>query len=86
MITFEEIAKDIVELHERKNQDYGNSFDKTLDEFGLVAGLIRMNDKMNRIKSIYNKETRVSDESLEDSLADLAAYSIMTIEWLNKKK
>lgn len=86
MITFEELTKEMVDLHERKNRDYGNSFEKTLDEFGLVAGLIRMNDKMNRIKSIYNKETLVKDESLEDSLIDLANYSVMTLQWLNNKK
>ena len=40
----------MTELYERKNKDYGNSFDKTLNEFGIVAGLIRLNDKMNRVK------------------------------------
>ena len=73
------------QLYERKNRDYGNSFDKTLDEFGVVAGLIRMNDKMNRIKSIYNKDTNVKDESLEDTLIDLANYAVMTLKWLNNK-
>ena len=73
------------QLYERKNRDYGNSFDKTLNEFGVVAGLIRMNDKMNRIKSIYNKDTNVKDESLEDTLIDLANYAVMTLKWLNNK-
>ena len=56
MITFSDITKDMTKLYERKNKDYGNSFDKTLNEFGIVAGLIRLNDKMNRVKSIYNKD------------------------------
>lgn len=85
MITFEDLTKEMNQLYERKNRDYGNSFDKTLDEFGVVAGLIRMNDKMNRIKSIYNKDTNVKDESLEDTLIDLANYAVMTLKWLNNK-
>ncbi len=85
MITFQDLTKEMNELYERKNRDYGNSFDQTLDEFGVVAGLIRMNDKMNRIKSIYNKDTNVKDESLEDTLIDLANYAVMTLKWLNNK-
>lgn len=85
MITFSDITKDMVELYERKNKDYGNSFDKTLNEFGIVAGLIRLNDKMNRVKSIYNKDVSVKDESLEDTLIDLANYAVMTLMWINNK-
>lgn len=85
MITFSDITKDMTELYERKNKDYGNSFDKTLNEFGIVAGLIRLNDKMNRIKSIYNKDISVKDESLEDTLIDLANYAVMTLMWINNK-
>lgn len=85
MITFSDITKDMTELYERKNKDYGNSFDKTLNEFGIVAGLIRLNDKMNRVKSIYNKDISVKDESLEDTLIDLANYAVMTLMWINNK-
>ena len=85
MITFSDITKDMIELYERKNKDYGNSFDKTLNEFGIVAGLIRLNDKMNRVKSIYNKDVSVKDESFEDTLIDLANYAVMTLMWINNK-
>ena len=85
MITFSDITKDMTELYERKNKDYGNSFDKTLNEFGIVAGLIRLNDKMNRVNSIYNKDISVKDESLEDTLIDLANYAVMTLMWINNK-
>ena len=85
MITFSDITKDMTELYERKNKDYGNSFDKTLNEFGIVAGLIRLNDKMNRVKSIYDKDVSVKDESLEDTLIDLANYAVMTLMWINNK-
>ena len=86
-MSFEEITKKMIDLHQRKNQDYGNSFTNTLNEFGLVAGLIRMNDKMNRLKSIYkSSDVRVNDERIEDTLIDLANYAVMSLEWLTEKK
>ena len=84
---FKEITQQMIEVHERKNQDYGNSFDKTLDEFGLVAGLIRINDKVSRLKSIYkSSEVRVKDERIEDTLLDLANYAVMSLQWLTENK
>jgi hypothetical protein len=46
-----------------------------------------MNDKMNRLKSIYNSsDVRVDDERIEDTLIDLANYAVMSLEWLTKNK
>lgn len=69
-----------------KNHDYGNSFDKSLDKFGIVASIVRMGDKMNRIESLTNKEAKVNDESIKDTLLDLANYAIMTVMWLDKTR
>lgn len=80
---FEQITQKMNELYKRKNSDYGNSFYKTLDEFGIVAALVRMEDKMNRLKNLYNNpniETQV-DESINDTLMDLANYAVMTLKW-----
>ena len=67
-----------------KNSDYGDSFSESMDEYGLTAGLIRMGDKMSRLKSLNKRETMsVHDESLQDTLLDLANYAIMTAMWLN---
>ena len=39
-----------------------------------------MSDKMNRIISLTTKENqKVNDESIADTLMDLASYSIMTL-------
>lgn len=85
-MTFEELTAKMNEIHANKNSDYGNSFDKTLDEFGLVASATRMSDKFNRFKSLIrcSSSARVEDEKIEDTLMDLACYSLMTIEWLTK--
>ena len=78
------ILNEIRQLHNRKNTDYGNSFDKTLDEFGLVASATRMSDKFNRFKSLINNPARVEDEKIEDTLIDLASYAMMTIKWMRQ--
>lgn len=75
---FEQITDKLHETYLRKNSDYGNSFVKSLDEFGLVAAVVRMNDKMERLKSLINKKAEVKDESIADTLEDLANYAIMT--------
>lgn len=82
--TFDDMLSVLKDIYNRKNADYGNSFDKSLDEFGLVASVVRMSDKMERIKSLTNKEAEVKDESIEDTLIDLANYAIMTVLWMKK--
>lgn len=66
-------------LYARKNADYGDSFGKSFKEYGLTMACIRLEDKLNRIKSLRNKEALVTDESIVDTLMDLANYSIMTL-------
>ena len=83
---FRDIAKGMTETYVRKNHDYGNSFDKSLDKFGLVASVVRIGDKMNRIESLVQKEAMVQDESIKDTLLDMANYAIMTVMWMNLHK
>lgn len=83
---FKEITDSMAKTYEAKNHDYGNSFDQSLNEFGLVASVVRLGDKMNRIKSLIKKEAQVKNESIEDTLLDMANYAIMTVLWMNNKK
>ena len=72
----------------RKNSDYGNSFEKSLDTFGLVAGIVRMSDKFERLVSLNdpNKDAQIASESLVDTLEDLSNYAAMAACWLKGKK
>lgn len=83
---FRDITNSMIQTYQAKNQDYGNSFEKTLDRFGLVASIIRLSDKMNRIESLSQKKAKVESESIEDTLLDLANYAIMTVIWLRKNR
>ena len=83
---FKDIVKGMIETYVRKNHDYGNSFDKSLDKFGLVASVVRIGDKMNRIESLVQKKAMVQDESIRDTLLDMANYAIMTVMWMDNQK
>ena len=77
-----------LETFKRKNHDYGNSFEKSLDTFGLVAGIVRMNDKFERLLSLTqgDKRSLVASESLVDTLEDLSNYAAMAACYLKGKK
>lgn len=82
-----EICSELNQLYEAKNADYGDSFGKSYKEYGLTMACIRLEDKLNRLKSLNkNNEQQVKDESLIDTLKDLANYSIMTIIELEGEK
>ena len=80
------VCQELTEIYKKKNADYGNSFEISLDKHGLIAGIIRMDDKMSRLISLNSKnEQQVMDESLRDTLMDLANYAIMSVMWLDEQ-
>lgn len=79
------IAQEIADLVERKNKDYGNSFDTTMDEYGITAYFLRIEDKISRLKSIMkNQKLLVENESMEDTLKDIIGYTLLMINYLRK--
>lgn len=68
----------------KKNSDYGNSFEESLDKHGIVASIVRMGDKMNRLEALTDESRtqQVGSESLIDTLEDLSNYAAMTACWL----
>ena len=83
---FEAITKKMHSIFRKKNHDYGNSFEQSLNEEGLAASRIRIGDKWNRFKQLSKgAEAQVNDESLRDTLIDMANYAIMTVMWLDKQ-
>ena len=73
------ICDELNKLYEKKNHDYGDSFHKSYEEFGLTMAAIRLDGKLNRFKTLIKVESKVKDESIRDTLIDLANYSILTI-------
>lgn len=95
MLNKEKLQNDLIELHADilntlhnlyvdKNHDYGNSVHDTYKKYGLVSFLVRMEDKLNRVRtlsrsSVKESDVRVQDEKIEDTLLDLANYAILAV-------
>ena len=75
-----EICDKLNETYEKKNNDYGDSFAKVR---AIVpdAIMVRIYDKVSRLETLLKKENKqlVNDESIEDTLIDLANYCIMEV-------
>lgn len=76
-----QLCKILNEVYNKKNHDYGDSFHQTFLEEGFAMARIRLTDKLNRFKALTrtNEKQKVIDESLTDTLLDLANYALMTI-------
>ena len=84
---FKKLTAEMANLYEEKNRNYGNSFDKSLDEDGLLVSKIRLGDKFNRFSSLLKQQSNgTNDESIKDTLIDLANYAIMSIIWMENQK
>ena len=84
----DQICAQLNALYARKNNDYGDSFGKSYAEYGMVMPCIRLEDKLNRLKSltVHNVRQNVQNESVEDTLMDLANYAVMTLVELRLAK
>ena len=75
-----QICDELNALYAKKNHDYGDSFHISFVEEGMSMPRIRLGDKFNRFKNLSrNNNPEVNDESIRDTLIDLANYAIMTI-------
>lgn len=83
---FSNKAKECIELYAKKNHDYGNSFEKGCNDIGQAYALGRLYDKMNRLINVSRSESEVKDESVEDTLKDLACYSLMYLAYIDKTR
>lgn len=83
---FEAVLAELLEMHQRKNADYGRDEDpyanvRASEDFGMpawVGGMVRANDKMRRLQRAASGHT-LRNESIEDSLIDLAVYSVISL-------
>jgi glutathionyl-hydroquinone reductase len=76
---YETIVEELTEIYQKKNHDYGNSFSILYQKFGLKSVIIRLWDKLLRLETLCDKEAKVSEETIDDTLKDLANYAIMAL-------
>ena len=83
---FEQVVDEIMALHSKKQADYGRTGDpfanvRASDDFGVagwIGAVIRGNDKMRRLQAAARGQN-LKNESIEDSLLDLAVYAIIAL-------
>ena len=76
----EELCKKLHKIYEQKNEAYGDSFGRSVEEWGIAACAVRLSDKWHRFVRLSNHpEIDKGDEAITDTLLDLANYAIMTI-------
>jgi len=67
----------------KKNTDYGSSFEESLNEFGEVAGIVRISDKYRRLVNLTKNENNVLESKIDTyTLKDMANYCLMLAVWL----
>lgn len=71
-----------------KNKKYGDSFTKTANEYGNVVLVLRIEDKLNRLKQLLlnNEPDTLKGENVLDTLLDLAGYSLLAKIYLQNKR
>ena len=89
-VRIKQLANDLAETYCRKNADYGDSFGISVRKYGIIAALTRMSDKWNRLENLIlnmdkNSVPNVSDESVLDTLLDMATYCLMTYMEIEKE-
>lgn len=92
----EQFFKDCLEISRKKNADYTGGTDDPFSNFSSIevleipteiGFLTRMMDKMKRVSSfVKNGELQVKDESVIDSLNDLANYCSLFAGYIKSKK
>lgn len=74
-----QVCNRLNQIYESKNHDYGDSFAKLRGELPNSI-LVRIYDKYSRLKTLLEgAEQKVKDESIDDTLMDLANYCIMEL-------
>lgn len=77
----EDLCAELHKLYVAKNTDYGDSFAKVREEIPNAI-LVRLSDKLNRLKSLMTKDDddrKVRDESIDDTLMDIANYALLEL-------
>ena len=76
----EKICQELNQIYQRKNERYGDSYAKLRKELGRDSILYRVGDKYHRLQQLLrNPWLTHDDESIEDTLMDLANYCIIEL-------
>jgi hypothetical protein len=76
-------------IYLQKNAAYGDSFHKLYEDLGIISAVTQISHKYNRLKNLakdkYNN-IDVGDESIIDTLLDMANYCVLTALEIQREK
>lgn len=80
--SYSSILRQMDDTHTRKNNDYGDAAYQGYKKYGPAYFLVQLHNKLSRLESltINNRSQMVKDESIDDTLLDMANYAIMFLE------
>lgn len=81
-----ELLDGLHNLYITKNRDYGDSVHDTYEKYGLVSFLVRIEDKLNRARTLSKQAAVVQDEKIEDTLLDMANYAVLAVLELKRDR
>ena len=90
VVSFRDIQDKLVNIYAKKNHDYGDSFNEGCNELGVGYAFSRIFDKTKRFQTLAkgimnnNLSIEVQDETMEDTIMDLANYCMMYLAWRDK--
>jgi hypothetical protein len=75
-----EVYEDLANILTSKQLDYGPGNINNAPGGAINGILVRMNDKMERLKNLtYHSEGEPQNESIDDSLIDIANYAVIAM-------
>lgn len=85
--SFDAILNKMSKVHAKKNSDYNNAAHQAYKELGMTYYLSMLYNKIIRLKSLTldKRVQQVLDESVDDTLLDLANYAVLALESKHKK-
>lgn len=90
VLSFRAIQDKLVNIYAKNNHDYGDSFNQGCDELGVGYAFSRIFDKTKRFQTLAkgimnnNLSIEVQDETVEDTIMDLANYCVMYLAWRDR--
>lgn len=83
---FKKYTDHLAETLQEKNDDYGDSFSRSVDKFGIIAAVVRLEDKFNRLENLTANggKEKVKDESLADTALDISGYGLLLSKYLKE--
>ena len=83
---FKKYTDNLAETLQEKNDDYGDSFSRSVDKFGIIAAVVRLEDNFNRLENLTanGDKEKVKDESLADTALDISGYGLLLYKYLKE--